>query len=296
VPSPIYSFSYALKPDWSALFGSQSEIQHYLSNVAVEFGIEPLIRFNTEVAAADFDDATGTWTVRTKAGDSVTADILILATGQLSRPRFQFYDANGRVNLEIVAERGLWNMSENSWQLFNGESVVWPSNRQYGANIISHFVEMSAQAPGPHTLKSQSLNLTLQQHLAHGDYEVVSLFKLWRYRRQLVNELHRRSQPVTPGQRQLVSSITFGIHDKIATPLLCLALVLAGAPLGVRPQRASGFSMGISLCVLLLYYAVWTWASTMGASGALNPVVMAYLALATVVLAGSVLLWRKTRI
>jgi cation diffusion facilitator CzcD-associated flavoprotein CzcO len=87
VPSPIYSFSYALKPDWSALFGSQSEIQRYLSDVAAEFGIEPLIRFNTEVATADFDDATGTWTVTTKAGDSVTADILILATGQLSRPK-----------------------------------------------------------------------------------------------------------------------------------------------------------------------------------------------------------------
>ena len=29
VPSPIYSFSYALKPDWSALFGAQPEIHHY---------------------------------------------------------------------------------------------------------------------------------------------------------------------------------------------------------------------------------------------------------------------------
>lgn len=68
MPSPIYSFSYALKPDWSALFGSQSEIQHYLSEVAVEFGIQPLIRFNSEVATADFDDATGKWTVTTTAG------------------------------------------------------------------------------------------------------------------------------------------------------------------------------------------------------------------------------------
>ncbi len=87
VPSPIYSFSYALKPDWSALFGSQSEIQHYLAEVAVEFGIRPLIRFDSEVAAAEFDDGTGKWTVKTTAGDSVTVDILVLATGQLSRPK-----------------------------------------------------------------------------------------------------------------------------------------------------------------------------------------------------------------
>ncbi len=87
VPSPIYSFSYALKPDWSALFGSQSEIQYYLAEVAVEFGIQPLIRFDSEVATADFDEAAGKWTVTTTAGESVTVDILVLATGQLSRPK-----------------------------------------------------------------------------------------------------------------------------------------------------------------------------------------------------------------
>jgi len=87
VPSPIYSFSYALKPDWSALFGAQPEIHHYLTEVAREFEIEPLIRFDTEVASAEFDDTAGTWTVTTAKGDSVKADVLILATGQLSRPK-----------------------------------------------------------------------------------------------------------------------------------------------------------------------------------------------------------------
>lgn len=87
VPSPIYSYSYALKPDWSALFGKQSEIHHYLQEVARDYGIEPLIQFDTEVTAADFDEASGTWTVSTSRGDTVTADILILATGQLSRPK-----------------------------------------------------------------------------------------------------------------------------------------------------------------------------------------------------------------
>ncbi|MGA5544977.1 flavin-containing monooxygenase [Mycobacterium sp. NPDC051198] len=87
VPSAIYSYSYALKPDWSALFGTQGEIQHYLAEVAVEFGIEPMIRFNSEVASADFDEASGKWTVTTVDGTVSVADILILATGQLSRPK-----------------------------------------------------------------------------------------------------------------------------------------------------------------------------------------------------------------
>ena len=87
VPSAIYSFSYALKPDWSALFGAQSEIHHYLTEVAEEFDIAPLIRFNTEVRAAEFDEGAGKWTVTTFNGESVEADVLILATGQLSRPK-----------------------------------------------------------------------------------------------------------------------------------------------------------------------------------------------------------------
>lgn len=87
VPSAIYSFSYALKPDWSALFGKQAEIHHYLAEVADEFGITPLIHFNTEVRAAEFDEDAGTWTVTTSSGDTVEADVLIMATGQLSRPK-----------------------------------------------------------------------------------------------------------------------------------------------------------------------------------------------------------------
>ncbi|MDT5266502.1 MAG: hypothetical protein QOI90_3128, partial [Mycobacterium sp.] len=87
VPSPIYSFSYALKPDWSGLFGKQGEIHRYLDEVAHDFGITDHIRFDTEVASAVFDESTGQWVVTTAAGESLRVDALIMATGQLSRPK-----------------------------------------------------------------------------------------------------------------------------------------------------------------------------------------------------------------
>ncbi|BBU21272.1 flavin-containing monooxygenase [Mycobacterium xenopi] len=87
VPSPIYSFSYALKPDWSGLFGKQGEIHRYLDEVAREFGITEHIQFDTEVTSAIFDESTGEWLVTTNAGEPVLVDALIMATGQLSRPR-----------------------------------------------------------------------------------------------------------------------------------------------------------------------------------------------------------------
>ncbi|WP_405136265.1 flavin-containing monooxygenase [Nocardia sp. NBC_01388] len=87
VPSPIYSFSYALKPDWSALFGRCDEIKSYLQSVAADFGLVPHIRFDTEVIAATYDEAGGAWTLEFAHGPAQTFDVVIMATGQLSRPK-----------------------------------------------------------------------------------------------------------------------------------------------------------------------------------------------------------------
>ncbi|WP_222844266.1 AMP-binding protein [Aldersonia kunmingensis] len=87
VPSAIYSFSYALKPDWSALFGKQDEIRRYLDSVADEFGITKHIRFRTEITSAEFDDDDGRWTLGVAGGPPEIFDIVIMATGQLSRPK-----------------------------------------------------------------------------------------------------------------------------------------------------------------------------------------------------------------
>jgi len=101
VPSPIYSFSYALKPDWSELFGKQDEIKRYLEKVAEDFGLGPHFRFNTEVSAATFDEAIGTWRVELATGEATVVDVVIMATGQLNRPKMP--DVKG-----IKEFRGSW--------------------------------------------------------------------------------------------------------------------------------------------------------------------------------------------
>lgn len=87
VPSPIYSFSYALNPNWSSLFGKGNEIQQYLEKVADEFGLRDHLRFNTEVTAATFDEGGGRWRIDVETGESVVVDAVVMATGQLSRPK-----------------------------------------------------------------------------------------------------------------------------------------------------------------------------------------------------------------
>jgi cation diffusion facilitator CzcD-associated flavoprotein CzcO len=86
VPSHLYSFSFAPKADWSRRFAPQAEIQQYVRDVARDLGVLPLVRFGTEVEAADYDETRGTWTLRLSGGGRHEADVVVAATGQLSRP------------------------------------------------------------------------------------------------------------------------------------------------------------------------------------------------------------------
>lgn len=87
VPSVIYSFSYALKSNWSQPFGLQPEIKAYLEHIVTEFDLAKHLRLNSEVTAATYDDATSTWDVVIADGQHLKAQVLIMATGQLSRPK-----------------------------------------------------------------------------------------------------------------------------------------------------------------------------------------------------------------
>ncbi|GAB2564046.1 flavin-containing monooxygenase [Nocardia heshunensis] len=86
VPSPLYSFSFEPNPSWSKRCAPQAEIQRYLRGLTEKYGLLDRIRFGSEVTAAEFDDATGQWTVRIADGTELTADIVVSAVGQLSRP------------------------------------------------------------------------------------------------------------------------------------------------------------------------------------------------------------------
>ena len=84
-----YSFSEELQQEWkwSELFASQPEILRYAQHVADRFDLRRDIRFNTRVAAARFDETARRWTVRTEAGQSISARHCVMATGCLSSAR-----------------------------------------------------------------------------------------------------------------------------------------------------------------------------------------------------------------
>lgn len=86
IQSHLYSFSFEPKHDWTRKFGLQAEIKGYLEHCVEKYDLTPHIRFNKEVAEARYDDAEKRWTIETRDGDVLTANILITATGQLNQP------------------------------------------------------------------------------------------------------------------------------------------------------------------------------------------------------------------
>jgi cation diffusion facilitator CzcD-associated flavoprotein CzcO len=85
VPSHLYSFSFALNPDWSDTFSGQPEIWDYLRRCVDRFGIGPHLRLGHAVHAAAWDEAAQRWRIETSHGE-YTARVLISATGPLSEP------------------------------------------------------------------------------------------------------------------------------------------------------------------------------------------------------------------
>ncbi|MBF6211630.1 NAD(P)/FAD-dependent oxidoreductase [Nocardia puris] len=86
VPSPLYSWSSEPKSDWPRRFSEQRDIHEYMRGVAHKHGLTRFIRFGVEVTDAEFDEAAGQWRVTTGTGEQLSADLLVPAVGQLSRP------------------------------------------------------------------------------------------------------------------------------------------------------------------------------------------------------------------
>jgi cation diffusion facilitator CzcD-associated flavoprotein CzcO len=85
-PSFLYCYSFEPKTDWSRKWAEQPEILAYIEHCARKYDLLRRIRFDAEVTGARFDEAAGVWRVRTSAGDTLEAEILVSATGQLNRP------------------------------------------------------------------------------------------------------------------------------------------------------------------------------------------------------------------
>lgn len=85
VPSTLYSYSFAPKPDWSRAYADGPEIRRYIETVARDYGVEQHIRLGCTMLSARWDPGEARWLVDTTDG-SFRARALISAAGPLHEP------------------------------------------------------------------------------------------------------------------------------------------------------------------------------------------------------------------
>jgi cation diffusion facilitator CzcD-associated flavoprotein CzcO len=85
VPSHLYSYSFALTPEWSHRFAPGAEIRAYFEQVARDFEVLSRFQFDCEVTECTWAD--GRWHLSTSNGHLDDVDVVIAATGVLHHPR-----------------------------------------------------------------------------------------------------------------------------------------------------------------------------------------------------------------
>lgn len=93
--------------NWSEMFPDWSELRRYFGYVDQKLDLSRDVRFNTRVAAAEFDEARSQWVVRAQDGSVTRAQHLILCTGFAAKPfipKFSGLETFGGA----VHHTGLW--------------------------------------------------------------------------------------------------------------------------------------------------------------------------------------------
>ncbi|KAF2152818.1 putative dimethylaniline monooxygenase [Myriangium duriaei CBS 260.36] len=141
IPSHFYSYSFALKPDWSTTYPGRDELHDYFLSVAEKYDLVRRCKFNEMCLKAEWDDARSMWSVtfqNTLTGKVSVheAAVVVSAVGTLDRPAIPAIP--GRENFKGVAfHSARWNPSVQ----MKGKRVVVLGNGASATQFVPKLVE-----------------------------------------------------------------------------------------------------------------------------------------------------------
>jgi cation diffusion facilitator CzcD-associated flavoprotein CzcO len=94
VPVALYQFAFAPSLHWRHIFPRAPEMKAYVDQVTAAFGLTSRLRGGEEAVSAVWDEDGCRWRIGTQAGSEIEAEALIVALGQLNRPKLP--DIEGR--------------------------------------------------------------------------------------------------------------------------------------------------------------------------------------------------------
>ncbi|MDU8929117.1 SDR family NAD(P)-dependent oxidoreductase [Alisedimentitalea sp. MJ-SS2] len=86
IPSHFYCYSFELNPDWSRLYAPQPEIQKYIEDCAVKYGVRDRIHLGRKITSITFDEEQSLWATTFSNGEVVRSRFVINGSGGLHQP------------------------------------------------------------------------------------------------------------------------------------------------------------------------------------------------------------------
>ena len=140
VPSALYSFTWAIKPDWSKPYGTQPEILEYLQGVARDFGILPHCRFGAHVTRAVWDERDAKWTLTLESGETLEAEVVVSAIGMFNDLAWPEIDGLDRFT-GTTFHSARWNWDHD----LTGERVAVLGSAASAVQFVPEIVKTAGQ-------------------------------------------------------------------------------------------------------------------------------------------------------
>ena len=140
IPSALYSFSFAVKPDWSKPYGTQPEILAYMQDLGERFGLMNHCRFGATVTSVVWDESVADWTLTLADGATVTADIVVSAIGMFNGLAWPSIDGLDEF-AGTTFHSGHWNWDHD----LIGRSVAVIGSAASAVQFVPEIVEVAGQ-------------------------------------------------------------------------------------------------------------------------------------------------------
>ena len=173
-----------------------------------------------------------------------------------------------------IAERAVYNESKAMWEFFNGQVLTLnPNGSTTRLAFDENFYPLSSGPLQVAKLPDDANDMTLSQAISAEKVES------------------------NAGNIKAARKLRVRIQEKFSFPMACIVFGLIGSSLGARPgsrtSRSQGF--GVSILLILGYYALSVSFSSLGVSGILPPFLAAWLPVLISLGAGGLLLRQASR-
>ena len=173
-----------------------------------------------------------------------------------------------------IAERAVFNESKAMWEFFDGQVLTLnPNGSTTRLAFDKNFYPLSSGPLQVARLPDDANDMTLAQAIAAEKIES------------------------NAGNIKASRKLKVRIQEKLSFPMACIVFGLIGSSLGARPgsrtSRSQGF--GVSILLILGYYALSVSFSSLGVSGILPPFMAAWLPVSISLGAGGLLLRQASR-